>query len=577
MLRRYFVPAGPLDVREIPGSTEFWRLSYSGLRLANFVRFGHLILCVTVVSGCTHIATVRRTNPRFQPTGTTTQELTVAETQLAEAQRLERREPERALGAYLSFAQVAARQLARQPADREARDLYNFAVARCLDVIETTPLNPWNRSLSVSGPDGEYVVTTIRHPGSDRNPADYEIIPADSIKVGGTLFERKVTLEGVGAPVVGIGREIKNDFRKTFTLRRLYGTATAIIRFDDHHAQIEFIDPFETESVTLDGHTAPLAADFTAPAAVALTREHPEKLGFARLLHPEKYADTARLMRLQAFDPNRIPVIFVHGLQDTPASWMPMLTALCGDPEIRRRYQLWVYSYPSGYPYPYSAALLRKELDAVWREFPNHKGIVLVGHSMGGIISRLMITDAGDKIWRAYFGKSPAQTDLPDEGKKLLETSLIFNHRPEVHRVIFISSPHRGSELAGNWIGRIGAALVRTSHFLATIPVQTLAAATTDPATAHLNRLPNSIDTLSPKNRFVLEINKIPITAGIPFHTIEGDRGRGDAPYSSDGVVPYWSSHLEGAQSELVVPSSHNAQKNPQAIAEVRRILKLHH
>jgi pimeloyl-ACP methyl ester carboxylesterase len=543
----------------------------------NFIRFSRLVLGVTVLAGCTHIATVRRTNPHFTSTSTTDQELTAAESHLSDAKRLERREPKRALGDYLAFAQAAARQLDRQPADRHARDLYNFAVARCIDVIEAAPLDPWNRSLSVPGPDGEFAVTTIRHHGPDRNPADYEIIPADSMTVGGTFFEKRVTLEGLGAPVVGIGREQKSDFRKTFTLRRLYGTATAIIRFDDHRAQIEFIDPFETERVTLDGHTAPLAADFTAPAAVALTREHPEKLGFARLLRPGKYADTARLTRLQTFDPNRIPVIFVHGLQDTPASWVPMLNALCEDPEIRRRYQLWVYSYPSGYPYPYAAALLRKELDAVGRAFPDHKGIVLVGHSMGGIISRLLITDAGDKIWRAYFGKSPALTDLPGEGKKLLEESLIFNHRPEVHRVIFISSPHRGSELAGNWIGRIGAKLVRTSHFLATIPIQTLAAASADPATAHLNRIPNSIDTLSPKNRFVIEINKIPITAGIPFHTIEGDRGRGDAPYSSDGVVPYWSSHLEGAQSELVVPSSHNAQRNPQAIAEVRRILKLHH
>jgi len=64
---------------------------------------------------------------------------------------------------------------------------------------------------------------------------------------------------------------------------------------------------------------------------------------------------------------------------------------------------------------------------------------------------------------------------------------------------------------------------------------------------------------------------------GIPFHNIEGDRGRGDAPNSSDGVVPYWSSHLEGAASSLIVPSNHSAPRNPEAIAEVRRILHLNH
>jgi hypothetical protein len=97
-----------------------------------------------------------------------------------------------------------------------------------------------------------------------------------------------------------------------------------------------------------------------------------------------------------------------------------------------------------------------------------------------------------------------------------------------------------------------------------------------DPSAARLNRIPTSIDTLSPKNRFVVEIEKYPTVPGIPYHTIEGDRGRGDAPNSSDGVVPYWSSHFGGETSELIVPSDHSAPRNPQAIAEVRRILRLH-
>ncbi|MGA8655134.1 MAG: hypothetical protein WB586_03225 [Chthoniobacterales bacterium] len=90
-----------------------------------------------------------------------------------------------------------------------------------------------------------------------------------------------------------------------------------------------------------------------------------------------------------------------------------------------------------------------------------------------------------------------------------------------------------------------------------------------------LKRIPNSVDTLAPTSRFVKAINTIPITPSIPYHTIMGDRGRGDAPNSSDGVVPYWSSHMEGAKSELIVPSGHSAHQNPKAIQEVRRILML--
>jgi len=131
--------------------------------------------------------------------------------------------------------------------------------------------------------------------------------------------------------------------------------------------------------------------------------------------------------------------------------------------------------------------------------------------------------------------------------------------------------------MGANFIGRIGSSLIKMPFFMASIPFKTIGATMThDSAATQMNRLPNSIDTLSPNNRFVREIEKYPTVPGVPFHTIEGDRGRGDAPNSSDGVVPYWSSHFPGAESELIVPSNHSAPLNPQAIAEVKRILKLH-
>ena len=527
------------------------------------------------MAGCSEIATVRNTTPRLPAVANEAPELVAAENELTNAKKFQTSEPTRALGQYLAAAQAAEHHLERSAGDARARQIYNFAVGRCLEVIESAPLDPWSHSLSVPGPDGDYVVTTQRPAGPDRNPADYNITPADSLAIGGAYFDKRVTVDGIGAPVVAAGREKKADFHKNFSTPRLYGTATAIIRFRGHNAQIEFFEPLSTERISFAGHTSQLAADFTAPLALGLTTERPDKLGLARFLHPGKYADTARLSRLQAYDPNRIPVIFVHGLQDTAASWAPMINTLRDDPEIRRRYQFWVYSYPSGYPYPYSAALFREELDAIARAFPSRQRVILIGHSMGGMISRLMVTDVGDKLWRERFGKSPAQTNLPPEPKKLLEQSLVFNHRPDVRRVVFISSPHRGSVLASNWIGQIARKLVKTPIFFATLPIHAIAQASADPELVKFDRIPNSIDTLSPKSPFVKSIDKFPIAAGIPFHTIEGDRGRGDAPNSSDGVVPYWSSHLEGARSELVVPSNHSAHQNPEAIAEVRRILKL--
>jgi hypothetical protein len=129
--------------------------------------------------------------------------------------------------------------------------------------------------------------------------------------------------------------------------------------------------------------------------------------------------------------------------------------------------------------------------------------------------------------------------------------------------------------MASNWLGRIGSMLVKTPVKLLTVGSTIRAALTTDPAVLQLKRFPNSVDTLAPNNRFVMAINKIPITPGIPYHTILGDRGKGDSPNSSDGVVAYWSSHLDGAASQRIVPSNHSSPLNPEAIAEVHRILKL--
>ena len=142
-----------------------------------------------------------------------------------------------------------------------------------------------------------------------------------------------------------------------------------------------------------------------------------------------------------------------------------MVNTIWADPVLRRNYQIWVFSYPSGYPIPYSALLLRRELDALNKALPNHRPMILVGHSMGGIISRFMITDTnGDKVWRILFGKPPAQTSLSPENKALLREALVFKPRPDVACVIFISTPHRGSVIAQNAVGRIASRIMRTPH-----------------------------------------------------------------------------------------------------------------
>jgi len=161
------------------------------------------------------------------------------------------------------------------------------------------------------------------------------------------------------------------------------------------------------------------------------------------------------------------------------------------------------------------------------------------------------------------------------KSKHLLEEAIIFKHRPEIGRVIFMSTPHRGSDLASNWIGRIGSMLVKTPSKLLSVGQLVRQDIKPDPAALQIKQFPNSVDTLAPNNCFVMAINQLPIASGIPYYTILGDRGKGNSPNSSDGVVAYWSSHLDAARSEFIAPCGHGSPLNPQAIAEVHRILKL--
>jgi pimeloyl-ACP methyl ester carboxylesterase len=532
-----------------------------------------VVVALNVTACAPQIAVVSQRSPaRFQATSGTDQ--TIAQT-IDRAQAAGRAQPLVALEAYANAARDSLRELDRNPADKEARRCYNFAVAGIFSVLRSAKLDPWTQPLRL-GTNNELTLAGRKDPAKpEQNPALYDLIPTDQLSYHGAYVKDDVVKEGIGATLVAVRHLTVEQAAKLFTAPAIYYGVTGLVEFEGSRCVLSIRDPLATETVTVEGHTYPLAANFTASLALVLAQEKPQKLGLIRLLRPEEYAATARVARMEPYNPNKSVVLFVHGLMDTPATWVPMLNDLRGDKEIRANYQFWFYSYPSGYPYPYSALILRQELDAIEKKFPLRKPMVLVGHSMGGCISRTLITDAGTKLWIEGFGKPPEQTEMPAQSKRLLEEALIFKHRPEIGRVIFMSTPHRGSDMASNWLGRIGSMLVRTPGRLLTIGNTIREAAKPDPAALQLKRLPNSVDTLAPNNRFVVAINEIPTVPGIPYHTIVGDRGKGDTPNSSDGVVAYWSSHFDGAESERIVPSNHSSPLNPEAIAEVHRILKL--
>jgi pimeloyl-ACP methyl ester carboxylesterase len=544
------------------------------MKFNRFKNSAVLVLAAGIVAGCApQIAVVSEKPPaRFQAASGTNQ--AIAQT-IDRAQGLERKQPLVALEAYMNAARDSLHELDRNPADTEARRCYNFAVAGVFSVIREAKLDPWTQPLRV-GANSELTLTGRKDPAKpEQNPALYELIPTDELRYHGAYVKNDVKKDGIGAPLVAVRHLTPEQAATLFTAPAIYYGVTGVAEFEESRCTLSLKDPLAAETVSVEGHSYPLAANFTASLALGLAHEKPQKLGFVRLLRPQEYAATFRVARTEPYNPNKSVVLVIHGLMDTPATWVPLINDLRSDEEIRRNYQFWFYSYPSGYPYPYSALILRQELDAIEKKFPLRKKMVVIGHSMGGCISRTLITDTGNKLWLEAFGKPPEQTEMPAESKELLKQAIILKHRREIGRVIFMSAPLRGSDLARNWVGRIGSMLVKTPSKLISVGQVIRAGLKPDPAALQLKRFPNSVDTLAPNNRFVVAINKIPITPGIPYYSIVGDRGRGDTPNSSDGVVPYWSSHLDGARSEFIAPCNHGSPLNPQAIAEVHRILKL--
>ena len=534
-------------------------------------------LCVLgnalILAGCASpYARVSHVHPRL--TGTPGAGLLAAvERTLTKALHEEHAKPLVALADCLIALQAASRELERDPTNATAVRDYNFGIARIFQIVHETKLDPWSAPLTIPGPAGDFALTHKPDPRPEWNPALYEFTPADEFDVGGKYVTERTTRFGIGAPIVAVEREPKNR-RADFAPSRIFYSVTVVVHFEGRRCVLSFEDPLATETVTFNGRAVPLAADFTVPLAVMLQESDPKKHEFSRLLNPERYARTAAIERLQPYDPGKTVVLVIHGLMDSQATWTPMINKLRGDPVIRKHYQFWFYSYPTGYPFPYSAAILRKELDAAEKRFPKMKPMVVIGHSMGGCISRLMLTDSGNKLWMNIFGRPPDEVPLSPRVREYFRDELFIRHRPEIGRVIFIASPLRGSNMATGLIGSLAAVIIREATVSSQASQEMLRLTRVETSELKPMRRSNSVDSLSPKSRFLNAMNTIPMTSGVPYNTIIGDRGRGDSPNSSDGVVPYWSSHMSGSESERIVPSGHSAHQDPQAIAEVLRILK---
>jgi pimeloyl-ACP methyl ester carboxylesterase len=521
----------------------------------------------------------------------------MAELSYLVAMGYEHKSPTDAIGYFISSARFAYaflfdsnlgdRPNIYDPRFRLGCELYNHSLARALRLFEADPpAEEANGAMLIETWDGALRMRVAMH-GFPEGYADFsKLILAADYEVKG--INNQYRTYGLGIPLIAVARTNLDNPNQP---PRASSPATAVLRFNrlacvDYdktlEASLDLYDPLHIADVEIDGTHAPLESDVTTPLGYVLSDPDLRTDAFLGFLLAERADNHTGLYMIEPYDPNKIPVVLVHGLVSSPLTWAEMLNDLRGDPLLRERYQFWFFQYPTGYPFIYSASLFRQSLDEARAKY-DPKGdsapfnnMVLIGHSMGGLLSKLMVQDSRDALWEAFSRKPFDELKISDSDKALLQRVFFFGPEPFVKRTIFIATPHRGSSLSDRAIASAISRLIAVPKFLLSTTFDVMTLDLDTPGDKIKKHDFTSVKNLSPGNRFIRATQKIPIAAAVPYHSIIGNTRGGAKEDGSDGVVPYWSSHLDGAASELVVPSGHSAHYHPLAIQEVRRILTEH-
>ena len=372
---------------------------------------------------------------------------------------------------------------------------------------------------------------------------------------------------------------------------------TAFVHFDDPrramsdgrlHGTVELYDVDETAAVQVGSYAVPLESDPSAALAYRLEGAPVwdfEIAGFRQgdfsFLGNRNGDETSGLYMLHPYLPKLIPVVFVHGTASSPARWAEMANELLGDPAVASRYQIWFFIYNSGNPIVLSAMHLRESLQAARKgvdpegKDPALDQMVVVGHSQGGLLTKMTVVDSGTRFWDNFIKVPFDKAKLDSETRDLLARALFVKPLPFVKRVIFIATPHRGSFLASNFLVKFANKFINLPGGLAKAAVQITELREPSMLGTPFT-IPTALDNMDASNPFVKSLATMPIAGGVHAHSIISVKGSGPVEDGDDGVVEYKSAHIDGVESELVVRSGHSTQATPETIEEVRRILYEH-
>jgi pimeloyl-ACP methyl ester carboxylesterase len=296
----------------------------------------------------------------------------------------------------------------------------------------------------------------------------------------------------------------------------------------------------------------------------------------------EKQEDDEGLLFLYPYRPGRIPVVLVHGTASSPGRWADLVNELQNDRLMWDRYQIWLFLYNTGNPIGYSGALLRRSLENAVADLdpegsdPALREMVVIGHSQGGLLSKLTSVESGERFWNLVSSAPLDELELDEKVRETLRASTYFSPEPFVKRLVFVCTPHGGSYLAAFSLASTLSDLVALPSNLTQVMTELVTQNQDKLLLRSMSRLPTSIDNMTPGNPFLKVLGGLPVAPGVKAHSIIAVDGDGPLEGASDGVVRYESAHVPGVESELVVRSSHSAQGHPETIEEIRRILLEH-
>lgn len=500
---------------------------------------------------------------------------------------------------YLFSGEFDTQRNPYDPQFRGACDLYNGSLESSLRLVNAKgQLRPGQSYEVTTGKQTYEVATILRGQWRDEDFDHFEFVSdfqLDGLVGTGTSY-------GLGVPLIAV-RKTGNpdDPREKYYPQGLSFPVTALLRvvqpgsmpghgaMHRHHCVLELHDPLAARDLQIADRLVPMQSDLSTALAHFLdSKKFKEKdqatLG---LLNPRKTQELRGIFMLEPFDPNRIPVLMVHGLWSSPSTWMPMFNDLRSFPELRKNYQFWFYQYPTGQPFWLSATQFRADLHKLRTELdPDHRypaldQAVLVGHSMGGLVSRMQTIESRDQFWKILsdepFEKVQGEPEVVDG----LREAAFFHANESIRRVVTIGTPLRGSDYSNSTTRWVSRKLIR----LPTIMVQSgQALITQNPGLFQNTELltsSTSIDSLSPDSPVFPALLQAPKAPWVTYHNIVGmaptTKFFKEVEATGDGVVNFESAHADDAVSEVIVNNEHQTiHRNPKAILEVRRILIEH-